>query len=60
MRHVEIPGEGPSPFSKNQEKKEHEEALDTELAAISDEMTDEEVAELEELARNSGFKRDEL
>eukprot|EP00951_Prasinocladus_malaysianus_P016794 scaffold131451_cov35-Prasinocladus_malaysianus.AAC.1 len=60
MRHVEIPGEGPSPFSKKPERREHEEALDQDLAAISDEMTDDEIAQLEALARNLDFKRDEL
>lgn len=60
MRHVEIPGEGPSPFSKKPDQKLHEETLDEELAALSDNLTDEEIEELEALARNVGIKRDEL
>jgi len=60
MRHVEIPGEGPSPFSKKPEAREHEETLDQDLAAAADEMTDEEIEQLEAMARNSGFQRDEL
>mmetsp|Transcript_2247 Transcript_2247/g.5599 ORF Transcript_2247/g.5599 Transcript_2247/m.5599 type:complete len:585 (+) Transcript_2247:240-1994(+) len=60
MRHVEIPGEGPSPFSKKPDRKLAEDALDQELAARTDDLSDEEIEELEALARNVGIKRDEL
>ena len=61
MRHVEIPGEGPSPFSKKPEKKDDESALDEDLAAAADAMTDEEIQELEDLARSTaGFRHNEL
>lgn len=60
MRHIEIPGEGPSPFSSKPEAKADAEELDQNLAAIAEELTDEEIANLEAMARNAGFQRDEF